>query len=160
MISLLWRVGLGAALVGFGVSCTSSPLYEKRVELPGVWTYADSLGFEFEVVDTTARYDLVMTLAHSPEFANENLYTLIRTTYPDGRVVSDQVNLSLADTYGNWHGACSGETCTLDIELQRGARFDESGSYRLSVHQYSRIDSLAGVSGVGLRVSPSEKSAQ
>ena len=138
------------------ISCGPDPLYTSRHDFPSGWSYADSLTFAFDVQDTTARYDLELSLAHAPTFPNQNTYVLIDTYFPDGRHLTQPVSLELADRFGRWYGDCNGETCELTVPIQRNARFDRAGAHRLVVRQYARREVLPEVTEVGFRVVPHE----
>ncbi len=150
------HVGLSVLIAGFGVSCGPELVYESRTELPSQWTYADSVSFDYEIVDTSRAYDLALSFDHSTAFATENLYAQFITRYPDGSRQAEALSLVLADRFGSWLGDCAGESCTLLIPLQDSARFPTPGRYGLTVKQYMRRDSLLGPQALGLRVSVAE----
>lgn len=151
---------------GFGVSpllvsvllyaCGPEVVYEEGFPLPGVWTYADSLAFEYDIADASRAYDLQLSLKHDDAFATQNLYARFVTVYPDGRRQSEAVSLELANARGQWQGACAGEACELVIPLQDSARFPEAGRYGLVVHQYMREAEVGGLNRVGLKVAVAE----
>ena len=144
-------------LAVFGVGgCGPEIVYDEYRELPGAWTYADSLRFDYEIADTARAYDLRLSLKHRDVFANQNLYARFVTVYPDGRRQSEPLSLELADGSGQWLGSCSGAVCELVIPLQLNTRYPAPGRYGLVLHQYMREASVAGVEGVGLRLVASE----
>ena len=147
-------LALGAA--GFGVSCGPDLVYEARQEMPGVWTYADTVAFDYEIADTTRAYDLSLGVEHSTAFATENLYAKFVTRYPNGEVQEESVSLALADAFGNWLGDCAGDRCELKVPLQDSARFPAPGRYGLTLRQYMRQDSVEGPLAIGLRITGAE----
>ena len=134
-------------------ACGPTIVYEESVPVSGeAWTYADSLAFAYEIVDTAKAYDLELTVEHTDAFATQNLYARFVTAYPSGLRESEPVSLELADRFGRWLGDCSGAECSLTLRLQEGARFPEPGRYGLTLHQYGRTESLGGVLGASLRI--------
>ncbi len=139
---------LRLALPGFAIvfgGCSAPPLYTAEHPLPGVWAYADSAVFSYEISDTSKAYDLVLGVDHTDAFPSQNLYALFATTYPNGGREVQEVSVELADRRGRWLGDCSDEECTLTLELQRGARYPGAGVYGLTLVQFGRTDSLAGL---------------
>ena len=135
------------------LACGSDVVYQEDVELPASgWPYADSLTFTFPVTDTSGRYDLVLTVEHTEDFAYQNFYVQLHTHLPSGVLRSQPLSLQLADTFGEWYGDCGGGVCRTDISLQEGTRFTEVGVHRLVVGQYSREAVLGEVTGMGFRV--------
>ena len=139
-------------------ACGPNIIYEKETPIPdAAWTYADSLTFDFAIVDTAGIYNLFLDVTHGPDYAYQNLYTRLVTEFPDGRTLDQTLSLELADKTGRWNGNCGGTTCTARIALQEGAYFDLAGEYTLTVHQYMRKASLPGVQAVGLAVEKTEQ---
>ena len=149
-----WPPSVGFFFLAFmGLSsCGPDLIYEQEHAMLGQWTYADSVVFTYDIQDIEMGYDLFLEVAHTDVFPTQNLYTRFVTTYPNGLRESEEVSLELADRFGQWLGDCSGETCVLNIPLQRGARYPEAGNYGLTIHQYGRQDSLQALNGMGLSI--------
>ncbi|MEY3052537.1 MAG: hypothetical protein RLY31_2322 [Bacteroidota bacterium] len=147
---------LAASLSSVGLSsCSDRPVYEASVSVPGsTWAYADTLSFAFGMDDTLGVYTMDLRVRHTADYPYQNLYTEFLTTYPDGRTVGQVVSLELTGTTGSSKGTCRGETCTVEIPLQAKAVFREKGTYRLSLVQYMRQDSLPGLQRFDLAVRP------
>ncbi|MCU0342117.1 MAG: gliding motility lipoprotein GldH [Spirosomaceae bacterium] len=109
-------------------------------------------GFSFNVTDTNAVYDLLLDVKHDAEFPNQNCYTLIKTRYPNGKVLTQQVSLELASAQGAWYGDCGSSWCTLHLPIQERAYFNLPGKYDISLQQYNRMDTLRGIRNIGLMV--------
>ncbi|WP_254827132.1 gliding motility lipoprotein GldH [Lewinella sp. JB7] len=134
-------------------SCGPEVTFREEVNFgSGHWSYTDSVAFVFPVADTTGRYDLVLSVDHGTEFAYQNFYVNLRTHLPSGEVLTQNLSLQLANTFGEWYGDCGEAECTLDIALQEGTRFTETGEHRLVVAQYSRDEPLRDVNGIGFRI--------
>lgn len=147
---------LATAMILLLPACGPDYAYESSRDFPeGTgWTYADSVAFEFTVGDTNQIYDLHLFVEHAPDFGNQNLYVRFHTLFPDGRRLTETVSLELADKLGAWQGDCSGETCRIDIPIQQGAYFNQSGDYTLRVEQYSRQEQLPEITGIGFALEP------
>lgn len=140
----------------FIISCNSKEIYTHSYTMEGVWTYADSLVFEYEIQDTMSPYNLVLAVKHSIDFPYENTYIQASTVFPDGHRVTNPVSLELADDHGQWVGNCSGSFCNAEIELASNAYFKASGKYKLVFSQFSRIDSLKGIEAIKFTINQSD----
>ena len=130
-------------------SCGPNYVYETSVECSEEgWPFEQSLEATFEIVDSNVIYNLHLVLEHSTEFPFQNFYTKIHTNFPNGEQITEQLSLELADKRGVWLGDCGGETCELDILIQQGAFFNQLGTYKISVEQFSRQDPLKGIESV------------
>lgn len=134
-------------------SCGESYIFEKTLAVPdGNWRYDQPLDFDFEIPDTSARYDLLLDVQHAGDYGFQNLYVQFHTTFPSGKAETQLVSLELAAQTGIWNGECSGNSCTVQIPLQVNAIFQELGTHRISVEQYMRKNPLPGVEGMTLKI--------
>lgn len=135
-------------------ACGDHPVFEKHVEFKdNDWFYADSLVFEFEIEDTTKRYDLLMMVRNSDErYPYRNMYLFTKTYLPTGEKMEQELNVVLQDEKGFWLGECSGDICELVLPLQQNVRFPADGDYRLVIEQFMRLNPLPGVISIGFRV--------
>jgi len=131
-------------------SCGPKIVYEHKTEVPDPWKYSDTLSFEYEISDVSKAYDLMLRVSHNKDFRYENLYIRATTTFPDMTVTSSPLSLELSKDGGEWEGNCSSKTCTAEIMLSQQAFFKTKGRYRLKLEQFSRQDSLPGVSSMTL----------
>ena len=128
-------------------------VFEKKYDLKnGQWTYADTLDFDFDIADTTEIYDIVLTIKHTPQYPMQNIYTHIYTKFPSGERVKQQLNIDLADNTGKWEGDCSGSECDFEIPIQPNAFFNASGRHTITLEQYMRVESLAGINSIALKI--------
>jgi len=141
-------------------SCGESYFYTDSHQLGEAgWTYADSLKFNFEITDTAKRYDLILTVHHSPDYANENLYVKFITVFPKGlkalqgkNRVEQVTSLTLAQKDGRWLGKCSSKECVMQIPIQTNTWFPEPGKYSLLVEQFMRRDSLVAIKAIDFAI--------
>lgn len=133
------------------VACnTESPIVENSITIEGGWDYETTFLTQVPIEDTTSTYRLDLELLHTLDFDYENLYIDIETSFPDGRKLSDDFSLQLADKFGKWEGKCSSESCKKTFTLRDNFRFKDEGTYAFSIKQYSREDVLSGIGGLNL----------
>jgi gliding motility-associated lipoprotein GldH len=144
-----------AALLPLLIACNDGVHFSEETRWEnGRWAYADSVRFEVEFADTSKAWDLTLLIDHAPDFAYQNLYARIRTTFPDETDTEQVLSLQLSDKTGLWLGKCSGQLCRARIPLNEGVRMPQPGHYSFEFVQHSREDSLQGIYAVGLDVRP------
>ena len=144
-----------ATLISFVlVSCGKEKvIFEKKYDLKnGQWAYADTLNFAFNIADTMEIYDIVMTIKHTPQYPMQNMYTHIYTKFPSGERIVQLLNIDLADNTGKWEGDCSGSECRFEIPIQPNAFFNAAGQHLITLEQYMRMESLAGINSIALKI--------
>lgn len=138
---------LFALLLTLLTACGPSYVYEAAhpIASPEGWAYNEVINFEFPVTDTNQLYDLHLLVDHSVDFGFQNTYVNIKTFFPNGEELEEQVSLQLADKFGQWYGDCNSTKCSLDIPIQQNAFFNAPGNYRIEISQFSRNNPLPGI---------------
>lgn len=137
----------------FLISCNSNVVYKKEIDLEkSVFSKNDELQFDFEITDTTARYNVELNVNHSEEYSFQNLYVKIKTVFPDSKSTEDIVSLELSKSGTEWQGKCSGGDCTAPIMLVENTKFQTPGKYQLNISQYGRTDDVEGLNSFKLVV--------
>ncbi len=154
LIKRLFFILLALPLSIAFVSCGKEKIiFEKKYDLKnGQWTYADTLDFAFNIADTMEIYDIVLTIKHTPQYPMQNIYTNIYTKFPSGERIKQQLNIDLADNTGKWAGNCSGSECVFEIPIQPNAFFNANGLHTITLEQYMRVESLAGINNIALKI--------
>ena len=133
-------------------SCSKEKIiFEKNYDIAQhQWLYKDSLSFSFDVKDTTAAYDIELTIKHDNSYPFQNLYITISTVFPNDARVLQTLNLDLADNTGKWDGKISGSKTIFKTNIKSDAFFSALGKYTITLSQFTRQDTLSGVESVGL----------
>ena len=136
----------------FSVAACQDPfIYKEKKSIPGgSWAYSDTLEYRITVNDTSALYNLYAEFEHADSFPAQNLYLKLYTTFPGGKRVERMRSFDFFDNLGNPAGKCSGNKCTLRTMLQNSVYFNEKGSYKITLEQFTRTSPLPGISGVTL----------
>lgn len=146
---------LGTVLVA---ACGKPTLVDRKTDIPeSGWAYGDTLRWDFEVADTNAIYDLLLTIEHGTDFRYQNCYVQFHTLFPQGEVLTEQVSLELQTQVGQWLGDCGSSDCELTIPIQQNAFFNQPGKYAILMEQYMRQDSLPGIESFNLRIEDTGK---
>ena len=136
-------------------SCSKEKIiFEKNYDIAQhQWLYKDSLSFSFDVKDTTAAYDIELTIKHDNNYPFQNLYTTISTVFPNNARVLQTLNLDLADNTGKWDGskdAMNRVSTIFKTKIKSDAFFSVLGKHTITLSQFTRQDTLSGVESVGL----------
>ncbi|MBK9737379.1 MAG: gliding motility lipoprotein GldH [Saprospiraceae bacterium] len=148
---------LSFIIVFIVTSCGPKVIYSHKVNIPLKWKYNEEICFEYQISNRSSPYDLRLCLVHTAEYDYENMYVNVTTIFPTGKKTTNPVSLQLANSDGTWQGNCSGDLCTVEIEMSTKAFFENIGKYTLCFTQYSRKDSLEGLVSMELKVVESLK---
>lgn len=132
-------------------SCSKEKvIIEKELDISKSigWIFSDSLSVDFSVSDTNRLYAMRLRLSHAPDFNFENVYTRIHTLFPDGKLSSQLLSLSLTNVTGAWAGKCNKTFCNVEIALQEQIIFPAKGIYKLTIAQFMRFDTLSGIGNI------------
>jgi len=144
-------------LVVIFAACDKNKVLQRYIEIENKeWTYANTLTFETEISDTNKLYNIFLQVRHTDLYTFNNLWVLVKTKYPDGKVFEKRVELVLSDERGNWVGNCSSDICVAKIPFQYDARFNKAGKYYFTIEQNMRKNPLPEILAIGMRVEISE----
>lgn len=134
-------------------SCGKTYHYQNTISIPNqAWSYQDTVDFQFDILDTTKIYNLLIDIDHTTNYPFQNMYVEIFTKFPEGQRIKEMVSLELANRAGAWNSDCRGETCNLEIPIQEGAFFNQAGAYTISFKQFMRKNPLKGIKKLGLKI--------
>jgi len=119
----------------------------------GIWTSGDSIEFEFEIQDTSKRYDIFVEVNHQVDYTYQNVYCLVKTFELDTRIREDLCSLELADSKGNWKSEdCNATDCTRKIPFIIRTQFNREGRHKIIFKQNTREASLEGINSLRLLI--------
>ncbi|RPD50142.1 gliding motility lipoprotein GldH [Hymenobacter sediminis] len=141
-------------------ACDPNQVFEKNIDLkspagdPYVWAVQDKPTFEFDIADTTQRYNVYFNIRNAADYEYYNLYVKQTLTGPDGKLVSRRLHqmLLLDPQTGEPRGNGTGDIYDHQILALPNQQFHQVGRYRLMLEQYMRQDQLRGIMAVGVRV--------
>ncbi|GAB3228548.1 hypothetical protein GCM10027346_13220 [Hymenobacter seoulensis] len=163
MLSMRALPRLLPALLGLALlttACDPNQVYEKNIDLkspsgePYVWAVQEKPTFEFDIPDTTQRYDIYFNIRNAADYEYYNLYVKHTLTGPDGKPVSRLLHqmLLLDPQTGEPHGHGTGDIYDHQILALPNQQFRQTGTYKIMLEQYMRQDQLRGIMAVGVRV--------
>ncbi len=133
-------------------ACSDRPIYNEAIKLNGQWDATDSIVFHMPAPDTTSVYEIALNITHKDAYPFQNIYIKIYTLFPSGRRTSNLLNIDLGNKSGQWYGTKSRGRYLLSVPIRSNFSFTETGTYELTMVQFTRRDQLAGVDGVELEL--------
>ncbi len=150
MKRILLLLPLAALLM---TSCDSSVYYDRTqaVDEHG-WLPTNCVDFDVDAPDTTTVFNFLFEVRNSINYPYANTFLFVQTTFPDGSVAHDTLEVPLADVNGHWLGKRTGRYVDVRRYFFRNARFPMEGHYRFSVGNGMRDSAIAGLKDIGLRI--------
>ncbi|MDE7386789.1 MAG: gliding motility lipoprotein GldH [Muribaculaceae bacterium] len=140
-------------LVATVSSCTGGYKYSdyREVATEG-WPYGERFDYTVTGRDSVFTGTLMVSLTHDNSYEYSNIW--LEVTVPgDSTVMVDTVNVTLCDPYGNWYGnGMPGHYQFTDTLVGRPLTIADSS--RITVRHIMRVDTLRGISQVGISLEP------
>lgn len=147
------RFILTIAIIALLSACDTSRVYEENKEITkSLWNSKQPLAFQFQVEDTVSGHNVYLNIRNAGVYPYSNLFLFINTTFPDGQLDRDTVEIMLATPEGKWLGQGLGDIWDNQILFKRNVRFPEKGEYHLEMTQAMRLDPLPGIMDAGIRI--------
>ena len=135
-------------------ACSPVDLFEKNVVLDNhEWSAGNKPVIEFDITDTSARYNLYVVIRHGDDYRYNNLWMNIHTQAPgDSTAKVQSLDLTLANNEKGWLGTGMDDIYEHRIRISQTPIPLKKGRYRFQLEQIMRDDPLPAVYNVGLRV--------
>ncbi len=135
------------------VSCNTKTVFDQSVQLPSEgWYKNDAVSFNVNISDSLTNYIFGLNIRNTTDYRYSNLYIFLITEFPNGNISHDTIECILANKEGKWLGKGWGNIKENKIILKSGIRFPLAGNYKFLIHQAMRVDTLTGISDMGLNI--------
>ena len=135
-------------------ACTNNNLFFKSVSIPPAGWYKDeAVNFNVNVDDTLSDYNFYLILRNDNNYRYSNLFVFLNTIMPNGNKTRDTLEIILADNTGKWLGKGWSSIKENKVLLKKNLRFPLKGEYRFFIQQAMRVDTLKGITDVGVQFS-------
>lgn len=141
-------------------SCTHIGLFEKQEVVPSQeWYYDFVPAFTFEITDTTALYNVYLTIRHTDLYEYNNLWVKVGKQFPGADSLTYQnINLKLGSDDKGWFGTGMGDIFEVRTPITPGpVSFKNAGKYTFTIAQIMRENPLKYILNVGLRLEKAER---
>ena len=116
------------------------------------WSYINKIRVPVTIEDEKANYNIYVNLRHTSDYKYSNIFLLIGTQAPGGKMVKERKEFKLALPDGQWLGKGSGDLYVYQLPYKQKVKFDRKGQYVFEIEQNMRDNPLKEVTDVGLRV--------
>ncbi|MBK9285965.1 MAG: gliding motility lipoprotein GldH [Sphingobacteriaceae bacterium] len=141
-----------AALVVFS-SCGREVVYSKyHTFANNEWNISDKVEFEMDVRDTESLNDIYFKIRHADAYPYNNIFLFVTTSYPDGKVLTDTMEIVLANNRGEWMGSGAGDIFDFEVPVKKEIRFPQAGKYKFQFVQGMREDPLPFMMDLGFEI--------
>jgi gliding motility-associated lipoprotein GldH len=136
------------------VACTQLDVFEKNIVIPkNQWQYSLKPSFDFIIKDTAASYNIYIVLRHTDAYRFNNIWLNLGTQSPGDTTRYQKFDLQLGTDAKGWEGTGMDDIWEVRKLITNGpVKFNKSGNYRFSVAHIMRINPLADIMSVGIRV--------
>jgi gliding motility-associated lipoprotein GldH len=138
------------------ISCDSNRIYENNVDFKDrTWKITEPAQLEFDITDTTKRYNLYLDIRNSLDYPYARLFVNYNLVDPAGKEISKKlISEYLFDQKTGKPNGSSGLGDIYDHQFLFLEKypFQKLGKYKVRFEQFMRQDTLQGVLAVGLRV--------
>ena len=148
-----FKLSLFLLLIPFFWSCGNEVLIDQNIEFEKEsWKVSEKFESTFDISDTVNNYNFFLTVRNTDDYAYQNLFVFLKTTFPNGKSKLDTINCPLANMQGKWLGKGFGGIYDNRILYMARKRFPLNGKYKIRVEQAMRDEELIGILDVGVRI--------
>lgn len=146
---------IGILCICIGGSCEQTSIINDNKPIDNkAWLNTSPPRFQFHISDKTKRYDVLMDVRHTPEYAFSNLFVLIYQRGPDKKQYTFRKEIKMARSDGKWIGKSSGSLYNNQSIIHKDYQFPDTGMYTISIEQHMKENPLKEITDVGLTVVP------
>lgn len=143
-------------LSGLLLSCESNRVYEQNNTLDERhWLAGDAQSFQFEIKDASQSYNIYYNVRNSLDYPFARLFVEYSLADSTGNPIKKELNAQYL--FDQKTGKPLGESGIGDVydhqfQIISKQLFPYAGKYQLTLKQFNRADTLAGIVAVGARV--------
>lgn len=144
-------------LVLFLASCNKNVVFTKyQTFKDNQWFAKDKAVFDLEITDTQTLNNISLMIRHAESYPYNNLFLFVTTKYPDGKVLTDTMEVILSNSKGEWLGSGVGDIYDFKVPIKKNVRFPLGGKYQFTFEQAMRVDPLPMIMDFGFEIEKSK----
>ena len=133
-------------------ACKQIDVYEKNVPFTKhTWSALQKPSFEFNIIDTTTRYNVFIVLRHTDAYHYNNMWVNITIIPPGDTAQTVKANLKLGDNK-HWLGNSIDDIVEHRVLINTTPLHFKKGAYKFIIQQIMREDPLPDVLNAGVRI--------
>lgn len=120
------------------------------------WLAKDKVTFDLEITDTQNLNNILLKVRHADAYPYSNIFLFVTTSYPDGKVMTDTMEIMLANNKGEWMGSGAGDIFDFEVPVKKNVKFPLAGKYKFEFVQGMREDPLPFIMDLGFEIEKSK----
>ncbi len=120
------------------------------------WHSKNKAIFEMDITDTQSLNNISLMIRHADGYPFRNIFLFVTTSYPDGNVKTDTMEVIMANSSGEWQGDGAGDIFDLKVPIKKNVRFPLSGHYKFEFTQAMEVDPLPLIMDFGFEIEKSK----
>jgi gliding motility-associated lipoprotein GldH len=134
-------------------SCDRKRVFESYYELDQKgWNKDSVVVFKVNLTDTIRNNNLYVNIRNKGNYPYSNLWLFLSVASPDGKIITDTVEFTLAEPSGKWKGSGIGGLHDNQILYKSSVFFPHKGNYTFKIKQGMRDNVLQGIRDIGIRI--------
>ena len=148
-----FKICFGILFILLIVCCNTNEIFDKTYSFSSDnWNHDQVVDFEFTVSDTARPYDLYLQLRNSGVYSYSNIWLFVETLAPNGNLLRDTLEITLADNTGRWLGKGIGNLNEMQVPYKQNVYFINRGIFKVSIQHAMRDSTLNGIMDIGFRL--------
>lgn len=141
----------------FFTSCNKDVVFSKyKTFEESQWSAKDKAVFDLEITDTQTLNNISLMIRHAETYPYNNLFLFVTTKYPDGKILTDTMEVVLSNSKGEWLGSGVGDIYDFKVPIKKNVRFPLGGKYQFIFEQGMRVDPLPMIMDFGFEIEKSK----
>jgi gliding motility-associated lipoprotein GldH len=137
-------------------ACNSNVVFSKyHTFKDDEWKASEKAEFDLEIKDTKTLNNVSLMIRHADAYPFNNIFLFVTTTYPDGKITKDTMEVILANQKGEWLGNGAGDIFDFKVPIKKNVMFPLAGKYHFAFEQGMRVDPLPLVMDFGFEIEKS-----
>lgn len=138
-------------------SCNKDIVFSKYKTFDeSQWYAKDKAVFDLEITDTQTLNNISLMIRHVETYPYNNLFLFVTTKYPDGKILTDTMEVVLSNSKGEWLGSGAGDIYDFKVPIKKNVRFPLGGKYQFTFEQGMRVDPLPMIMDFGFEIEKSK----
>lgn len=134
-------------------SCGKNVVYSKyHTFKDNDWYAKDKAVFDVAITDANSLNNISLMVRHADSYPYSNLFLFVTTKYPDGKTLTDTMEVVLANQKGEWQGSGAGDIFDFKIPIKKNIKFPNPGNYQFTFEQAMRVDPLPLIMDFGFEI--------
>lgn len=149
------------AALPFFVSCDKKQVFDEYKSISGgTWNKDSIVGFDVEMTDTVARYNLFVNVRNNNAYPYNNMYLIVEMMQPGTNIAKvDTLQYQMANPDGSLMGEGFTDIKENKLWYKENVNFPKPGKYRFNIQQAVRqsgkiggVQKLDGITDIGFRI--------